>query len=147
MIPDHLFVFGTLLSGYDHPMSRLLSQRAELLGEAHCTGQLYLVRHYPGMVSSTDGADQVFGELYRMRDAAELLRVLDEYEGCSEKHPKPHEYVRARVAVTTGDGATCRPGPTSTTAPSRTCPASPPGDFWSIEAHMNAPSPLAGEGM
>ncbi len=61
---------------------------------------------YPGMVPSTDGADQVFGELYRMRDAAELLRVLDEYEGCSEKHPKPHEYVRARVAVTTGDGAT-----------------------------------------
>jgi gamma-glutamylcyclotransferase (GGCT)/AIG2-like uncharacterized protein YtfP len=103
--PDHLFVFGTLLSGYDHPMSRLLGQRADLLGEARCTGQLYLVRHYPGMVPSTDSADQVFGELYRLRDA-ELLRELDDYEGCSEKYPKPHEYVRTRIAVTLSDGTT-----------------------------------------
>jgi gamma-glutamylcyclotransferase (GGCT)/AIG2-like uncharacterized protein YtfP len=105
LTPDHLFVFGTLLSGYDHPMSRMLSRRAELLGEARCMGQLYLVRHYPGMVPSTDDADQVFGELYLLRDA-ELLRELDDYEGCSEKYPQPHEYVRARVAVTTTDGAT-----------------------------------------
>jgi gamma-glutamylcyclotransferase (GGCT)/AIG2-like uncharacterized protein YtfP len=106
LTPDHLFVFGTLLSGYDHPMSRLLAQRAELIGEARCTGQLYLVRHYPGMVPSTDSADQVFGELYRMRDAAELLRTLDKYEGCSEQDPQPHEYVRRRVTVATTDGAT-----------------------------------------
>ena len=105
MTPDHLFVFGTLLSGYDHPMSRMLSRRAELRGEARCTGQLYLVRHYPGMVPSTDDADQVFGELYLLRDA-DLLRELDDYEGCSEKYPQPHEYVRSRVAVTLSDGAT-----------------------------------------
>jgi gamma-glutamylcyclotransferase (GGCT)/AIG2-like uncharacterized protein YtfP len=106
LTPDHLFVFGTLLSGYDHPMSRLLSQRAELIGEARCTGRLYLVRHYPGMVPSTDASDHVFGELYRMRDAPDLLRTLDDYEGCSEKYPQPHEYVRRRVAVTLSDGAT-----------------------------------------
>lgn len=103
MAPDHLFVFGTLLSGYDHPMARLLSQRAELLGEARCTGQLFLVRHYPGMIPSSDPADVVFGEVFRLRDD-ELLRKLDDYEGCSEKYPPPHEYVRARVNVTLGDG-------------------------------------------
>jgi len=32
VIPDLLFVFGTLLSGYDHPMSKMLSEQAELLG-------------------------------------------------------------------------------------------------------------------
>jgi gamma-glutamylcyclotransferase (GGCT)/AIG2-like uncharacterized protein YtfP len=103
---DHLFVFGTLLSGYDHPMSQLLAQRAELLGEARCTGQLYLVRHYPGMVPSTDSADQVVGEVYRMRDRGELLRTLDDYEGCSDKYPQPHEYVRTLVTVTLSDATT-----------------------------------------
>jgi gamma-glutamylcyclotransferase (GGCT)/AIG2-like uncharacterized protein YtfP len=105
LTPDHLFVFGTLLSGYDHPMSRLLSQRAELLGEARCRGKLYLVRHYPGMVMSDDAADQVFGELYRLRDAGELLRILDDYEGCGEKNAKPYEFVRERITVTAADGS------------------------------------------
>lgn len=103
---DHLFVFGTLLSGYDHPMSRLLAQRATLLGEARCTGQLFLVRHYPGMVTSTDPADQVFGELYRLDDAGELLARLDDYEGCGPDDAKPYEFVRERIVVATADGST-----------------------------------------
>lgn len=100
MAHDHLFVFGTLLSGYDHPMSRLLAERAEFLGEAHCTGKLYLVRHYPGLVRSATAAEQVFGELYRLRDGNDLLRTLDDYEGCGPDDPAPHEFVRERIAVT-----------------------------------------------
>ncbi len=102
--PDHLFVFGTLLSGYDHPMARLLSREAELLGEARCQGRLYLVKHYPGMVLSDDAADQVFGELFRMRDPNALLQRLDDYEGCGEGATEPTEYVRQLVTVTL-DGA------------------------------------------
>src|SRR5256885_738941 len=49
MTPDLLFVFGTLLSGYDHPMSKMLSERAELLGGARCTGQLYRVNDYASL--------------------------------------------------------------------------------------------------
>jgi len=33
---DHLFVYGTLMRGFDHPMARLLSRSADFLGEAHC---------------------------------------------------------------------------------------------------------------
>jgi gamma-glutamylcyclotransferase (GGCT)/AIG2-like uncharacterized protein YtfP len=102
---DHLFVFGTLLSGYDHPMARLLAQRAELLGEARCQGRLYLVRHYPGMVLSSEAADQVFGELYRLRDPLPLLATLDAYEGCGAADPKPTEFVRERITATL-DGRT-----------------------------------------
>jgi gamma-glutamylcyclotransferase (GGCT)/AIG2-like uncharacterized protein YtfP len=104
LIPDHLFVFGTLLSGYDHPMARLLAQRAELLGEARCQGRLFLVRHYPGMILSSDTADQVFGELYRLRDPRELLATLDDYEGCGATDPKPTEFVREKIIATLGDG-------------------------------------------
>jgi len=102
---DHLFVFGTLLSGYDHPMARMLSQQAELLGEARCTGKLYLVKHYPGIVLSDDSADVVFGELLRMRDPEALLKKLDKYEGCAEGATQPTEYVRQLVTVTLASGA------------------------------------------
>ena len=100
---DRLFVFGTLLSGYDHPMSRLLSQQADLVGAARCRGRLYLVKHYPGMVASDDPAEQVFGELYRMREPEELLRSLDRYEACGEGSAEPTEFVRRLCAVTLED--------------------------------------------
>lgn len=98
-MPNHLFVFGTLLSGYDHPMARLVAQSCDLVGTAHCQGRMYLAAHYPGMLLSDDPGDQVFGELYRMRDADELLRVLDDYEGFGADHPQPNEFVRERVRV------------------------------------------------
>ena len=105
MTPDHLFVFGTLLSGYDHPMARRLSSEAELIGPACCNGLLYLVKHYPGMVLSTNPQDQVFGELYRMHDSEALLRVLDKYEGCGPGAAEPTEYVRQLVTVALVGGA------------------------------------------
>jgi gamma-glutamylcyclotransferase (GGCT)/AIG2-like uncharacterized protein YtfP len=101
---DHLFVFGTLLSGYDHPMARRLSREAELIGPACCNGLLYLVKHYPGMVLSTDPQDQVFGELYRMHDSKALLRVLDDYEGCGPGAAEPTEYVRRLITVSLAAG-------------------------------------------
>jgi len=54
MISNLLFVYGTLMRGFDHPMARLLSGSAEFIGEARCQGRLYLVKHYPGMVLSDD---------------------------------------------------------------------------------------------
>ncbi|ETR78665.1 hypothetical protein X566_14085 [Afipia sp. P52-10] len=101
---DRLFVFGTLLSGYDHPMARRLAREADRVGEARCSGRLYLVRHYPGMVPSDDPAEQVFGELYRLRGPA-LLRALDDYEGCGEADAEPTEFVRRRCTVTLIDGS------------------------------------------
>ena len=63
MTSDRLFVYGTLMRGFDHPMAMLLSRSADFLGEARCRGRLYLVKHYPGLVLSDDPDDVVFGEL------------------------------------------------------------------------------------
>ena len=104
---DRLFVFGTLLSGYDHPMARLVKQSCELIGEAHCAGRLYLVRHYPGMVLSGDPDEKVFGELWRMKWPGELLPSLDEYEGFGYGFPPPNEFVRELCHVTTHSGERC----------------------------------------
>jgi gamma-glutamylcyclotransferase (GGCT)/AIG2-like uncharacterized protein YtfP len=104
MISDHLFVYGTLMRGFDHPMARLLSGSADFLGEARCRGRLYLVRHYPGLVLSGDPADIVFGELYRLREPAELLREFDMYEACGEGFADPTEYIRQMLPVVSGSG-------------------------------------------
>jgi gamma-glutamylcyclotransferase (GGCT)/AIG2-like uncharacterized protein YtfP len=105
MISDRLFVYGTLMRGFDHPMAQMLSRCADYLSPARCQGRLYLVKHYPGLVLSDDPADVVFGELYRLRSASELLRELDIYEACGEGFAEPTEYVRQMLMVTPDDGA------------------------------------------
>jgi gamma-glutamylcyclotransferase (GGCT)/AIG2-like uncharacterized protein YtfP len=105
MISDRLFVYGTLMRGFDHPMARLLSANAAFLGEATCRGRLYLVKHYPGLVLSDDPADIVFGELYRLHEPDALLREFDMYEACGEGFAEPTEYVRQMLPVTRGDGS------------------------------------------
>jgi gamma-glutamylcyclotransferase (GGCT)/AIG2-like uncharacterized protein YtfP len=105
MTSNHLFVYGTLMRGFNHPMAQLLSRGADLIGEARCQGRLYLVTHYPALVLSDDPADVVFGELYRLRAPDELLREFDMYEACGEGFAAPTEYVRRMLSVTLGDEA------------------------------------------
>jgi gamma-glutamylcyclotransferase (GGCT)/AIG2-like uncharacterized protein YtfP len=103
MMQDRLFVYGTLMRGFDHPMAQLLSRSADFIGEARCQGRLYLVKHYPGLVASDDPNEVVFGELYRLRQPAELLREFDMYEACGEGFAEPTEYVRQMLSVTLHD--------------------------------------------
>jgi gamma-glutamylcyclotransferase (GGCT)/AIG2-like uncharacterized protein YtfP len=104
MISDRLFVYGTLMRGFDHPMARLLSRSADFIGEARCRGRLYLVKHYPGLVLSDDSEDIVFGEVYRLRARDELLREFDMYEACGADFPEPTQYVRKMLEVSLNDG-------------------------------------------
>jgi gamma-glutamylcyclotransferase (GGCT)/AIG2-like uncharacterized protein YtfP len=105
MISDRLFVYGTLMRGFDHPMAQLLSRSADFIGEAKCRGRLYLVKHYPGLVLSDAADDVVFGEVFRLRRPAELLREFDMYEACGENFPEPTQYVRQMLPVTLEGGA------------------------------------------
>ena len=106
MTSDRLFVYGTLMRGFDHPMAQLLSRSADFLGDARCQGRLYLIKHYPGLVLSDDPGDVVFGELYRLRAPRELLREFDMYEACGEGFAQPTEYVRQTLPVTLDDKTT-----------------------------------------
>jgi gamma-glutamylcyclotransferase (GGCT)/AIG2-like uncharacterized protein YtfP len=105
MTSDRLFVYGTLMRGFDHPMAQLLSRSAYFLGGARCRGRLYRMKHYPGLVLSDDPNDHVFGELYRLRSPEELLREFDMYEACGDGFVEPTEYIRQMLPVTGDDGA------------------------------------------
>lgn len=102
---DLIFVYGTLMRGFDHPMSKLLSAGADFLGAATCPGRLYLVAHYPGLLRPSQSGDVVHGELYRMHRADELLATLDDYESCGPGYAIPTLYLRERVDVTLADGS------------------------------------------
>ncbi|MGY3440239.1 gamma-glutamylcyclotransferase family protein [Bradyrhizobium sp. USDA 4473] len=105
MTSDLLFVYGTLMRGFDHPMAKLLAGNAEFLGSAQCRGRLYLVKHYPGLVVSDDPADIVHGELFRLREPEAMLREFDMYEACGDGFPPPTEYLRELLTVTLADGS------------------------------------------
>ena len=78
-----LFVYGTLMRGFDNPMARRLRAEAAFVGPASCVGRLYLVAEYPGLVTSADPSERVHGELFRLVDPGQdLLAALDDYEGC-----------------------------------------------------------------
>jgi len=102
---DRLFVYGTLMRGFDHPMAKLLAANADFLGDATCRGKLYLVRHYPGLVLSDNTGDIVHGELFRLLARDELLREFDMYEACGEGFKQPTEYVRETLRVSLADGS------------------------------------------
>jgi gamma-glutamylcyclotransferase (GGCT)/AIG2-like uncharacterized protein YtfP len=105
MTSDRLFVYGTLMRGFDHPMAQLLSRSADFVGDARCRGRLYLIKHYPGLVASDDPTEIVFGELYRLRQPEALLREFDMYEACGEGFAEPTEYIRRMLPVMSGEGA------------------------------------------
>jgi len=104
-MPDHLFVYGTLMRRFGHPMHAALARAAEFVGEASVQGRLHDLGRYPGLVLSGQPGDTVFGELYRLNDAA-VLGVLDDYEGCGPGDPEPHDYARRRVSVGADGGTT-----------------------------------------
>jgi gamma-glutamylcyclotransferase (GGCT)/AIG2-like uncharacterized protein YtfP len=104
MTSDCLFVYGTLMRGFDHPMARLLSANADFLGQARCRGRLYLIKHYPGLVPSDVAGDIVHGELYRLRARDDMLGEFDMYEACGEGFEQPTEYLRRLLSVALADG-------------------------------------------
>lgn len=109
---QHLFVYGTLRSEAQNPMSALLSTHATSLGPATYQGRMFLITgparafEYPGVVPSEDDSDLVRGELFSVHTDAVLER-LDHYEGCGSDSPRPHEYRRelARVQRESGEEA------------------------------------------
>ena len=97
-----LFVYGTLMRGYDNPAAKLLSRSATFCGEARCQGRLYLVTYYPGLVRSDDASDIVSGELFSLHAPEASFAILDDYEGCALPQPR---YLRQLLPVTREEGS------------------------------------------
>lgn len=100
-----LFVYGTLRRDPRHEMFHVLAKTAHFLGEARVPGRLYDLGAYPGM-SLSNGGGFVKGEIYEVNPIrwVDVIQQLDEYEGCSNDDPEPHEYRRQIVEAKLSSG-------------------------------------------
>ncbi|MGY6274194.1 gamma-glutamylcyclotransferase family protein [Methylomonas sp. MgM2] len=106
---NHLFVYGTLRRAKGGDFHPYLKDKATFIHSASVPGKLYQVDRYPGAIPAPYGSkSRVYGEVYRLFKPEGLLRVVDEYEECTEHFPQPHEYQRLAATVTLGDGKTTK---------------------------------------
>ena len=97
MKSQHLFVYGTLRARAETWFADQLSLTATPVGLGYLRAQLFLVDYYPGVVDSDDPHHRVLGEVYTLPNGArgaELLTVLDQYEGYDPDDQVSSEYVR-----------------------------------------------------
>lgn len=117
----HLFVYGTLRGGLEHPEARWLSEHSERLGAATAKGKLFRIGWYPGLVEC--GKEIVTGELLLLDDPSLVLERLDIYEGIEqgeyERKESPEILTERRLA----------PGSIISLATLVICPGFPPEIF------------------
>lgn len=85
-----LFVYGSLLRDFPHPMSAYLWEQSTFVGEALLPGRLYHLGAYPGFVPDRETTDRVYGQLALLdpHKAAMVWRELDIYEGTNLPDPE-----------------------------------------------------------
>lgn len=81
----HLFVYGSLRSGFQSPAYEYISRFFTLVGKATTNGKLIDMGSYPAGIPAADGS-MITGELYRIKHENEFswaIGQLDDYEGVS----------------------------------------------------------------
>lgn len=97
----HLFVYGSLRSGFNHPAYAYISKYFTFKAEALVKGKLYQLPNYPAAIP-TDEELFIKGELYEMIEPAEsswAFAQLDEYEGVKPEDGSMPFYNRVLTKV------------------------------------------------
>jgi gamma-glutamylcyclotransferase (GGCT)/AIG2-like uncharacterized protein YtfP len=92
---NHLFVYGTLRSGFQSPAYEYISRFFSLVGNAKVQGKLIDMGSYPAGVPAESGT--ISGELYRIRHDNEFawaIGQLDDYEGVAVEPDEVQLYRR-----------------------------------------------------
>jgi gamma-glutamylcyclotransferase (GGCT)/AIG2-like uncharacterized protein YtfP/cation transport regulator ChaC len=98
---NHVFVYGTLLSGMDN--FHLIEPYAEEITPGETFGKLFHLSYgYPALIAG--GSAAVRGELVRLADVDAALPVLDHLEGYQGPVYPDNNYDRRECLVTTADG-------------------------------------------
>ena len=103
---EYLFVYGTLRRGGGSPLSKLLSEQADLVGLGAFQGKLYDLGAYPGVIPSPNLADAVIGEIYAIHNDSSILFTLDKYEEYLPDQPERSLYLRRLASISAGENKT-----------------------------------------
>jgi gamma-glutamylcyclotransferase (GGCT)/AIG2-like uncharacterized protein YtfP len=97
----HLFVYGSLRSGFRSPAYEYISPFFNFIGEARVRGKMYDMGEYPAAVP-TDEDSFIIGELYRIKNESEFswaIGQLDDYEGVYAEPGEQLLYYRGMAEV------------------------------------------------
>lgn len=101
---DYLFVYGTLMKQANNGMSRFLHSNSEFIGNAHIQGKMFDLEGYPGAIKSDIPSERVYGNVFKIKDATRVFKVLDDYEGIGSGDANQYEYAREPIAAFLEDG-------------------------------------------
>jgi gamma-glutamylcyclotransferase (GGCT)/AIG2-like uncharacterized protein YtfP len=102
----HLFVYGSLRSGFKSPAYEYISRFFNLVADARVHGKLYDLGPYCAAVPRNEDDNFIVGELYQIRDVSEFpwaIAQLDDYEGINGEPEEQSMYRRDIVDVLVGD--------------------------------------------
>lgn len=97
----HLFVYGSLRSGFRNEAYAYLARYFTLVGEGVVKGKLYDKGTYPVAVPTEENTF-IKGELYRLNNPAEFdwaMDQIDDYEGLHVETGEKPLYIRAIADV------------------------------------------------
>jgi gamma-glutamylcyclotransferase (GGCT)/AIG2-like uncharacterized protein YtfP len=100
----YLFVYGTLMRGFDNPFAAQLRAHATFVAEGYFPGRLYRISWYPGAVYEVESPTKVWGEIYQLLDFQNLIPKLDAYEDVQELDSESL-YVRRQKPIWTENGS------------------------------------------
>ena len=100
---DKIFVYGTLMAGFDRRKRAGIDTRMRFLGRGWIAAALYDLGLFPAAVPAPDR--RVIGELYEAVDDPSVLAKLDEIEGYRPNEPDTSLYQRSLVTVTLEGGS------------------------------------------
>jgi gamma-glutamylcyclotransferase (GGCT)/AIG2-like uncharacterized protein YtfP len=97
----HLFVYGSLRSGFRSPAYEYISNYFDLVGEAKVKGKLFDMGDYPAAIPTEENLF-IIGELYLIKREQEFswaIGQLDDYEGVITEEGDIPLYRREQAAV------------------------------------------------
>ena len=98
----HLFVYGSLRSGFRSPAYEYISRFFSFMGSARVKGKLFDIGTYPVGLPADEEGSYIVGELYVIRNEAEFswaIGQLDDYEGVAVEPDEIQLYKRELVDV------------------------------------------------
>ena len=98
---NHLFVYGSLRSGFRSPAYEYISRYFDLVGEAKVKGALYDMGAYPAALPVQENGF-VLGELYIIKKESEFawaIGQLDDYEGVTVESDEVQLFRREVIGV------------------------------------------------
>ena len=97
----HLFVYGSLLSGFKSPAYDYISRYFILISSAKIKGRLYDMGEYPAAIPTNEDFF-ITGELYLIKNESEFswaMGQLDDYEGVTAEPGETQLYKRELADV------------------------------------------------